>query len=795
MFIEYDSLENNWRALDDFYSYNQIESIRIVRSRKVPADLCVIEFLNPSGLLDGNDQNMRAARLFNIPNDEFNQGPAGETNDPAVQDTPAEQSISGFILQEGVTIQIKLGYNNDPDRLETVFIGQVVEATRSESSDRISVIAQSFATELVAKTKGRDTTEIMVPYKTTFDLLAHMMFEPEVLHFGRQTLNRRSWLGEDQSIQASEYIINSQTGPSWGTIFAYAGLVVGSTLLATPLGAIAVVGGFEGIRRGGNWLVDLFSNAITNTSIVPNTGPQDDNIYVPNEKALVDFSWLFDDGPITSEDYEFHLYQTTIWNVFQEMTLRHPGWIAQAVPYENSSRMTMFFGLPTQRYWAKADKGFDHTQIQKLVDSAFADNGFIRDPQALRQYFALVNQRFRPFRQYHVLTSSTDIISNEITATSHGVYNTVSVHYFDAGELDLEDSEVVINNGEGEIHPGGITVPDDEDNVITVKANTDLDDSLVREAFVSYVNCKGQPLARRYALSALTKFVKDMYKGSLIVLGNAKIKPYDLCYLSDIYSDIAGPIEVEEVVHTFSHQTGFITEIVPDAFVIANDMGTWWTYFSHKYFASKKISKYIGYGAPIIPESLITQEDKFRNRMQQQLDLPDVTSTLNSTPEENFSSAFSDLAGFSTASLGASVIARAASLPIVSGVFGAAAGATALSTGLWMIGDYLYYSWLKDRSAFFLCPLIKRGTPWTAGLPWTANTSFVTRIGRKIDRWFTESRQGIEEWHWAASNYREAIYDRFDGNPDLLTRLVLVVGETPIINTMTGFAAASNTGL
>jgi hypothetical protein len=248
-------------------------------------------------------------------------------------------------------------------------------------------------------------------------------------------------------------------------------------------------------------------------------------------------------------------------------------------------------------------------------------------------------------------------------------------------------------------------------------------------------------------------------------------------------------------VHTFSHQTGFITEIVPDAFVIANDMGSWWTYFSHKYFTARKMSRYIGYGAPIIPQSLTTVDDKTRTRLQQQLDLPNITDPVNSTPDENFSSLVNDVGAFMASTTAAGAIAWRAGTAILPTVYGAASGATAISTGLWMLGDYLYYSWIKDKSAFFICPLIKRGSPWVAGMPWTANTSFIARLGHRIERWFTESREGMEEWHYAATAYREAIYERLDGNPGMLERLLLDIGETPFLNTVIPVGVAGSGGV
>jgi hypothetical protein len=42
------------------------------------------------------------------------------------------------------------------------------------------------------------------------------------------------------------------------------------------------------------------------------------------------------------------------------------------------------------------------------------------------------------------------------------------------------------------------------------------------------------------------------------------MKPYDQVFIYDTYNDMYGPVEVEQVVHIFSSETGFVTVITPD---------------------------------------------------------------------------------------------------------------------------------------------------------------------------------------------------------------------------------------
>ena len=66
-----------------------------------------------------------------------------------------------------------------------------------------------------------------------------------------------------------------------------------------------------------------------------------DNIFIPvgGTAGLMDQS-------------NFTIYKTTIWDVVQELTHRHPGVVAYPVPYEGrwGPRMTLYFGLPVGNY-------------------------------------------------------------------------------------------------------------------------------------------------------------------------------------------------------------------------------------------------------------------------------------------------------------------------------------------------------------------------------------------------------------------------------------------------------------
>jgi hypothetical protein len=80
------------------------------------------------------------------------------------------------------------------------------------------------------------------------------------------------------------------------------------------------------------------------------------------------------------------------------------------------------------------------------------------------------------------------------------------------------------------------------------------------------------------------------------------MKPYDQVFLYDSYNDMSGPIEVEQVTHIFSQETGFVTVITPDLVVQTNEylsmslvdsmatyFGSVWLGYQKKQFGSGQV--------------------------------------------------------------------------------------------------------------------------------------------------------------------------------------------------------------
>ncbi len=566
------------RNFDDFYSYSAIKDIRVVRSRKIPADLCVISITNIHGELD---------TLAYGGNDESSSARVVEKFDPFTVNTDQENPFTKLVVLEGSKIQVRLGYSNDPNRLETVFTGQVVEVGVSPiSPDIMQLVCQSYGTELVARTKTGGG------YGSTGELLSSMICSEECFHFGH-------------------YERTSVYDPA------------------------EVRSGTEGDSRAGflgfNQAADAVKESLLRKKNFRNK-PQDDNVFAPEfgdyetwGHSLLDAAGvvgLGGNGPLAAlglvaDDRIYHPWRTTIWDIFKEMELRHPGYVAMPVPYGN--RYTLFFGHPSHKYWSRPlseierggwglVEGFlqDLQSYSKIQPQAAADflrtqatgglsNQGIKD---LRTKIGSINksmrltdlhgresnfgvayaqfnkylywlakgrvERYKPFREYHFLSSENNIIANNIKASAHGTFNAVELTYMGT---NIKHKAVKSEQGaQREI----LRALDLDANQLKMKADDNIEEHQTRMMQALYTTCAEDYFARRYAVGLLLRSLRDVYKGTIMITGNPKIKPYDVCVLFDTYRDIYGPIEVEQVTHIMSQETGFVTEIKPDLILTHN---------------------------------------------------------------------------------------------------------------------------------------------------------------------------------------------------------------------------------
>ena len=735
------------RSYDDFFSLASIKDIKLVKSRKIPSDLLIIRLSN----LDGHLDTERFS--FSTVAGQVRKGQkstnAKQKDSHLYNDTTKENPFSRLVLKEGMRVQFKFGYENDPNKLTTQLNGQIVQINQN-SGDEIILVCQSFATQLVAKKKGLTQNSIPSEWVDTFELLSWCMTQPEMTMFGRWGLDIRASVLESRSTGGWEKVFKILQDPRDDNIFApsrrhmityysddrggiWSYLLHHLTDLSMWNPISWITAPYKGLKKNlksyqhkntkVEWLRQLGDTHIymVTSPALPTINTTNAGVKSQDKKGSKDVvtkSSARSDGKPSmslrgtygrgeSKLLDYHLNKTTVWDVFQEMELRHPGWIARAVPYGN--RMTMFFGLPNQLYWSrpmlpheKATMMKDqrrnrlknnnsnslHLQALKAsLDKAKAyktlkDNKivgwFFRNPidslmwiataaaviytggaaaagwatarqaagagvmatvkeilkggvknialsagrsiftvagrkQALAGYgsgfaskaatnalrigavtalfktgvvigdaifsdaaaksiyygqqMAAANKtyiadqlskylagRLIPFRKIHFVNSENHIVANNIKSSIHGTYNAFSLEYKKYTEASTGSSRA------GEVE------------VKTMKASDQIPDSNVRMGFASFENCRGRWMADRYLQGLLLRHAKDMYKGQLIILADPNINPHDRVILADSYTDMYGPIDVEQVVLTISANGGALTEITPDLVVYGNNM-------------------------------------------------------------------------------------------------------------------------------------------------------------------------------------------------------------------------------
>jgi len=184
---------------------------------------------------------------------------------------------------------------------------------------------------------------------------------------------------------------------------------------------------------------------------------------------------------------------------------------------------------------------------------------------------------YKPVVQHHSVNSYEDIIDNSIVATADQMYNHVEVLYSSEPTIDASSAQ---NRAQAYISYD--QDPDYLRSYQTFQKNIDpsifLDVSSAQAYHDSAVDDGGiivdkrlstAHMLRQHAVAqqVLMNVVKPMYQGTLSMIGNPHIRPWDILHIHDDSLSMYGPIEVEQVVTTISATEGYTTTIVPNLVV------------------------------------------------------------------------------------------------------------------------------------------------------------------------------------------------------------------------------------
>lgn len=182
---------------------------------------------------------------------------------------------------------------------------------------------------------------------------------------------------------------------------------------------------------------------------------------------------------------------------------------------------------------------------------------------------------WRVFRELHHVRRD-DIIENEIVASMAEMANTVAVRCPQnqgayPGEAVKYNSASFRDPETGEKNET-VTVRWEDVDWITYPVpdglpfNERIGERNRKLAVVMELNALDDAQKSRTLLSNMAEVLRPMYRGRLLLTGRP-IKPHDVIWLEDPDKDVFGPVCVSTVTHHFSADTGWVTEVEPEAVV------------------------------------------------------------------------------------------------------------------------------------------------------------------------------------------------------------------------------------
>lgn len=493
-----------WRLQDNFYDVSSITEFQVVKSRKIAADTAKISMTNLFGTFTTEDDDMKDEYQYTF-RDMFNSvfSPRPYVAKEYQRYSEA-RSINRAKIRPGARVNLRLGYSADASRLPILFNGTVAEI---QQGDLMTIVCQGDGIELAnpAMFNATDSKDV-----------ADLEYNDSLISgflgvFADETTPRDILL--NPLIAEGSFIHTLVKNWSKGRLFN-----------SNPFGITHF-----GDRRF--------------KTIFANNGEVEQNIYEASSRP----SWGKSFPATNSNAYSYALTTPpkikvglqggkSYWDLMHIATSVSTDYVSAVVPFQ--MRSSVFYGAP--RYYCAYD--YDLLPNAQLVEKR------------------------KPFQQYHIYTSYTDILSNGITASDKEI-KTCAVGIYQAPGVFVGHSSKSI----GPLYLDIDIYPENQ-KMTTINCNFEyinLDllpftipifDKLMDELSET----GGYQIAWRATANGLRETVKDMYTGELIVIGDPTVKPYDKIFINDLYEDIQGMVDVESVVHTFNVDTGFTTSITPD---------------------------------------------------------------------------------------------------------------------------------------------------------------------------------------------------------------------------------------
>lgn len=497
-----------WHLQDNFYDVSSISEFQVVKSRKIAADTASIMMTNLFGTFTSEDEDMKDEYQYTM-RDAWNS--IFSPRPYYAKEYNRRQNAREFNrakMKPGARVHLRMGYEGDASRIPIVFNGTVAEVQTED--DMMNIICQGDGIELA---------------------------NPDM--FNAADADDVADLKYTDSVFGGTYgMFNSETTPR--------------DLLVNPL------------ISSGTWIKSLIKDWSNSrffndnpfgivhfgdkyyNKIFSNSGEVEQNIYEALSKPSWGYAgeanfnesmWATEEAPKIKVGLEG---KKSYWDLMHIAASVSPEYISAVVPFQ--LRSSIFHGAP--RYYCAYD--YEKTAEGKVIEKR------------------------KPFQQYHIYTSYSDIIGNKIAASNKEIRTCAVGVYQSNGVLETANQSVGPMWLDIDIYP---------ENQKMTTINCDFTHRSFNLPFTIPVISKTVELfkedaykvAWRATANGLKETVKDMYTGELIVMGDPAVKPHDKMFVYDLYNDIQGTFDIEAVVHTFSVETGFTTSISPDCVVAVDD--------------------------------------------------------------------------------------------------------------------------------------------------------------------------------------------------------------------------------
>ena len=483
-------------------------------------------------------------------------------------------------LKAGNKIQIRMGYGNNPNLLDIVFNGTITE---TDGGEIVKVVAEGYGRELhnqlIFNENKSTILGSMLDTQYISTAVQRVLECADIEHFGMQP----QWFGNDNAEangrtdadlggnKGTGWSINNPIWPSDNSFLGYKYKGDSATIENFYMTNLDVVDGwfsskfasifpfnkenfFRDFRVSNKSVWDVL---VTGTKLFPssiqlvkNLGPRCTTFVGIKEQLMVgrdvNNSLLQSAAKNalndTTDEASDKIKQETQTNAFGKAYTRSSLFKAAVTivsPIASSIGNTFLVNRE------ESSKVVDETTKEVLKDQMTNNTGSTTElMNMMKDYYKLPDEAWVPATNFHMFTTSHNIISNQIRLNG-SCFTGVNVEYGDD----------IYKFGSGEL------------DVFKLKANGNLHPAYIKEKYHSDSTIESLGMAMKTAQGVTIEELEKMYDGAIIITGNALVAPGDYATITDSTRNMTGTIKCREVQHVFNDVDGFITIITPGMYV------------------------------------------------------------------------------------------------------------------------------------------------------------------------------------------------------------------------------------